>query len=664
MVDLAAPTATPPLPAELIDAASAGRLVPLRTIGLGGLTSAAFMPDGSALVAATSAGLVWYTLPGLAQTRLDPVGIGFQLVIAPQGDRLASTALSTDDTQHSTIRRTADAGIVAEVEGAFPVFSPDGTLVATGTDAYTEPQRSWVWSASDGLPVTELDGGTTVFSPGGAYVATVAISGTAPSMTRVYPARGGAPVLEVAATTPAFSPDDGLVAVTRGGQVEVYALPGGELRLAILTKVEAAASFSADGERLLIVVGPDLWVWDVAANREADRVAGVNRADVVFVPDGPRFGPGAAALASFEPPLGDCPRGGVTIRATDDGRVLFTDDASYAVAFATDGGQAALTTGNGLRVADLASGEATDLPLSGYDAITLSPNGATLAASSVGAEAGGRIQARVELWDLATGERRAELLAALEDFTFSLMRLSFSADGGRVTALASYGCTAFGFWKVTTWDVASGQIVGEITDLPTVTDADGNLSNRLPEPFAIAPDGSAAAWADEDGQIVVRRAAGGEDEVFTAQAAPTALAFTPDGSALLAGDATGGLRYLGLDGAQPVSGSTGSAARELTFSPDGRRVVALLEGGGGALLDAATLAVTTALATPEGAAGASITVDGAIVAAGEPGGFVLYDGTSGARLTMAKGGSTALIGPGRRLVATLEGGRVVLWGAP
>jgi hypothetical protein len=133
---------------------------------------------------------------------------------------------------------------------------------------------------------------------------------------------------------------------------------------------------------------------------------------------------------------------------------------------------------------------------------------------------------------------------------------------------------------------------------------------------------------------------------------------------VLAAIAEGRVLYLAPDGVDLIFGDVAGSVRELAFSPDGKRAIALLEGGGGALLDAATLAVTSALAAPADSTGASISADGTLIAIGEPGGFALYDGQSGGRLGEASGGSTVIIGPGRRLVATLEGERVVLWGAP
>lgn len=658
------PTPTPPLPTALIDAASASRLAPVRGLGFGDALSAAFTPDGAALVVGTTAGLVWYGLPGLAQRRFDPVGAVFNLAIAPGGDLLAYGMLIADDPERSAIRRAGAADLVAEVMGGRPRFSDDGALLATDSSPYGGAQAAWVWRADDGAPVAELLGAEPRFSPGGSYVVTVEAHFDRPSITRVYPAAGGAPLLELEATRPAFSPDGAALAVTGGAGVEVYALPGGALQTSIPTPSEGAASFDAAG-RLLIVVGDALWVWDLATNSELQRFAGVNRAEEVFLPGEPLFGPEGASVASFEPPLGDCPPSGLQVNSADDGRVLYTDDAAYSAAFSPAGDRVAALTGNGLRVIDLGAGDAVDLALSAYEAFAFSFDGATLAAASGGVEAGGRSEMRIELWDIVTWAPITTLRTAPDDFAYGLSQLSFSPDGARVSALVSYGCAAFGQWKVVAWEVASGQVVSEIGDLPNTVEQSGEPVNRLPEPFAIAPGGAAAAWADEQGQVVVRLPSGEERPLDLADT-PTALAFTPDGSQLLVALPTGELRYAPIDGTPSMPGGMiGGVARELSISPAGSRIVAVLEQGAQILVASDDMGALADLGVAEGATGASLSADGAVAAIGEPDGAALFDAVSGARIGGVDGGAGgALLGPGRRLLGTLDDGRVVLWGAP
>lgn len=657
----AGPTATPPLPSGLIDATSAPGLAPVRSLGLGDGFSAAFTQDGAELVAGTSAGLAWFSLPRVEQRRFDAVGPVYDLVFGPGDELLAHGVYGPDGEERSAIRRAADASLVAEVAGGRPAFSPDGALVATGSARYSETQQGWLWRAADGAAVAQLLGAEPRFSPGGSHLVTVEAIYDAPSITRIYAAAGGEPLLELAGERPAFSPDDALIAITGEGQVEVYALPGGDLRATIVTPTAGAASFDAAG-RLLIVVGSELLVWDVASDSELARFPDVNRAEEVFLDDQPRFGPAGASVVTFEPSLGDCPPSGVQINATDDGRLLFEDDASYSAAFAPDGARVAALTGNGLRLIDLAEGSATDLPLRSYAAFAFSPDGATLAVSRFGQDENGLLQGRVELWDIAMGRLEQTLLTVPEEFAFSISRLAFSPDGAQLSGLVGYGCAAFGSWKAVAWDVASGTIVGESGDLPNGLDADGAVIDRVPAVFAMAPGEATTAWGTPEGQVVIRQADGSE-ELVELPAPPTALAFSQVG--LLAAYGAGELQYIAVDGPVPQAiWYLEGAARELAFSPDGTRVVALLESGGAQLLAANDMSAIAYLEVAAEASGATLSRDGAVVAVGEAEGAALFDGTSGALLGRIAGATEPAIGPGRRLMGSLEQGRVVLWGAP
>jgi WD40 repeat protein len=618
-------------------------------------------PAADAVVAGTTAGLAWLRLPGLEPARFEAVGAAFDVAIAPDGARLAHAILTPDGAER-TVLRSADAAPVAELDGLGPAFSPDGATLATGTSGYAEQARSWLWRAADGAPLAELAGGDPEFSPDGRYLATVELLYDTPSITRVYAADGARPLLELEARAPAFSRDSAMLAVAADGQIEVYALPDGALRTRVPTEDWSAAAFSDDGRELRIVSGADLIVWDLGADRELRRAAGVNRGEL-YPDQEPLFLPAGATVATFEPPLGDCPPAGVRFSSVADGAVLYEDDSSYSGDAAADGRLVALGYNSGVRVVDLASGADAERDLPAYEDVAFSPDGATMALSTaLGSDENYQV-GQVELWDVATGTRRGALLAAPDDFVFSLVGLRFSSDGARLSALARYGCIAAGFLKVLTWDVASGAIVSEIGDIPTQIDDSGVIAAGLGS-VGFAPDGSVAAWRDDAGRLVVRNVSGQEWRYDDLEAPPTAVAFSSRGTALAVGDAAGGVSLLEVGGSPlRAIGRLGGEVAGVAFAADGERVTAV--GAGEAAVWDRAGAELARLPVGDGAMAPALSADGTLLLAREPAGVGIYGLAGGGRLALADGGATgAALGPGQRLLATVRDGRAILWGIP
>lgn len=661
---LAAATPTPPLPSALIGPETAGSLLQLRAVGLGYPYGAAFTADGAQLVVGTSAGLAWLRLPELELERLDPVGGVFELVVSPDGGLIAHGISGDSSKERSVLRRAADGALVAELEGAAPTFSPDGSTLATGVRAYAEPSKAWLWRASDGTRVAELAGGEPRFSPDGRFVATVERAYEAASTTRIYATDGSGPPLELEGAAPAFSPDGASVAVAQATQVVLYELPDGAPGATVPTGVEALPAFSDDGATLLIVDGADLIVWDLAAGAELRRLPNVNRAEEVFPPQEPRFARDGSAMASFELSLGDCPPAGVRLSATSDGRVIYEDDSSYSAAFSPDGSRAAMLPDLGVRVVDLASGASNERIMVGYEAAAFSPSGATLAASTITKDADSRLLGRVELWDIVTGELRATLESDPTNFVYSLSAMRFSPDGARLTALARYGCVAIGFNKLLTWDIATAALIGTGVEIPSLIDESEVPTDSATNAVAFVGDGSVAAWRSEAGTPILWREGVGELELAATEL-PTAMAFTSDAQLLAVGDETGGVTiYSVADGSVGASFQAGAELRELRYSDDGALLVGLrfddtVVAWG---TDGAELARFAAGAD---SAGLSLSADKAVLALIEPGGVALYGLEGGALLGRVEGAaSDAALGPGRRLLASVRDGRVLLWGAP
>lgn len=659
-----AATPLPALPSALIGPESTTPLAEIRSFGHGSPYAVVFA-SGDELAVGTSAGLAWLSLPELRVTRLDPFGPIFDPALSPDGALLAHTVSFEGGAERSVLRRATGGERIAELQGTSPAFSPDGALLVTGEYLYGETRRAWLWRAADGTLVAELAGVAPRFSPTGTYVATEERPFEAPGTTRVYAAASGELLLEFEGTRPTFSSDERRIAVSQAEQVAIYALPEGTPVATIPIAGDAVMAFSADGSLLQIVAGADLIVWDIAANAERDRFPGVNRAEAVYDPDEPIFAPDATTLASFRMTLGDCPPGGVRLTNSADGSTIFEDDSSSGLAFSPDGTLAAMLPGAGVRTVSLPDATVADLELLGYQAIALSPSGATLAAATVIRDDESYLVGRIDLWDLVSGELRSSLTTDPEAFVFAFDDLRFSPDGARLTALARYGCAAVGFNGLFTWDIATGQQAGAIVELPMSTDEGGAPIDRVPETLAFLGDGSAAAWVDGEGATVLWRAGAGETRLPEGSLV-TAMAFAPDGSQLAIGDEGGGVVLYDLAGdvvaAQIVAGAT---PRELRYSDDGSLLLAVLANDTLVAWQTADQAERVRFDVFPESRDLSLSADNSVLALNSPQGaalFLLADGTS---LDLVAGTfDDAQLGPGRRLLATVGDGRALLWGKP
>lgn len=656
------PTGTPTLPATRLDPETVGRIARLRTIGLGGFASLAL--SGDSLLVGTTDGIAWLRLPDLDLARFEAVGAAYDLAVSPDGTLLAHATPADDDQGRTILRRAADAAPIAELRGSAPRFAPDGQLLATSTPFYQLAGVTWLWRAADGAPIAELPGNAPRFSDDARHLATVETSPEDPSITRVYPTGRSQPLLEVEGQTPAFSADGSLVAVAQDAGVAVYSLPDSRRTTSLPGSLVSAVAFSLDGRELLSVDGPDLIVWDLAAGREQRRIAGVNRAGDLPPSEEPRFSPRRDTLATLTPLLGDCPPGGARVSATTDGAVRYEDDASISMVYAPDGQRIALGRNGQVRVVDLVGSALAQRDLSAYTSIAFGPDGATLALATVVSDENSRLVGQVELWDVAAGARRAVLATMPEDFVFDLSGLRFSPDGRRVSALARYGCAAIGFSKIVTWNTADGAILSEIRDLPPPVDEAGNPLDSAPKVLAFAPDGSAAAWRDVEGNLALQRPNGAKQALKT-PAEPTALAFTDDGATLAIGAATGDVWRLAVgDGALQSIGRTGKAVEALSFGPDGTRLVGL--AGGTACVWGAEQGVQLARWTVAvDASDPRLSADGQLLLVNTPAGPVFYATANGQQAGALKTPASAVaLGPEQRLAATINGGRALLWGTP
>ncbi|MFQ3662201.1 MAG: hypothetical protein SNJ69_07370 [Chloroflexaceae bacterium] len=654
------PTGTPALPTTRLSPETVGQIAPVHSVGLGGFLSLAL--GGDALLAGTTAGIARLRLPDLDLVHFEAVGPAYDLVLSPDGALLAHSAPASANEGRTVLRLAADATPLAELRGSLPRFAPDGQTLTTSSPFGELSGVTWLWSAVTGAPIAELAGSAPRFSDDARYIATVETRLEDPSVTRVYPTGGNQPLLEAEGATPAFSPDSSLVAVVQDAQVAVYRLPDGERTVGLSGGFVSAVAFSLDSRELLGVEGPDLIVWDLATGREQRRLAGVNRAGELPPSEEPRFAPRRDTLATLTPLLGDCPPGGARVSATADGAVLYEDEASVSVAYAPDGARVALGRNGQARIVDLASGAVAERDLQEYTGIAFGPDGATLALTTVVSDENSRLVGQVELWDLATGTRRAVLATAPEDFVFALSRLRFSPDGQRVSALARYGCAAIGFSKIITWNTADGAMVSEIQDLPPAVDGAGVLMDSAPTVLAFTPDGSTAAWRDPEGRLVLRRPSGAE-QVLKTPTDPTALAFTDDGATLAIGTEAGDVWLLSVsDGALRSIDRAGGSVEALSVSSDATRMVGLANGEvwiweleRGTRLDRWSVA--------REATEPHLSADGELLLVNTPTGPIFYAAAGGQPVGNLEVPASALtLDPEQRLAVTITGGRALLWG--
>jgi hypothetical protein len=221
--------------------------------------------------------------------------------------------------------------------------------------------------------------------------------------------------------------------------------------------------------------------------------------------------------------------------------------------------------------------------------------------------------------------------------------------------------------KVLTWDVASGRIVSEIGDLRPGVEG-GALADRPPAVFAFAADGSAVAWVDEQDPRLVLRRPDGAETVLPTNALPTALAFSPDGALLAVGDAGGNIGQLAVSSgeAAPLPIDLGDrpedAVRQLVYSADRELLLARTGGGRAVAVDVAGGQLRELqLGADQELLGLSADKRYLIASDGDGVRFCdLEGGQCPGQVSGATSGGA--LGPGRRLIAAIQGGRVVLWG--
>jgi WD40 repeat protein len=412
----------------------------------------------------------------------------------------------------------------------------------------------------------------------------------------------------------------------------------------------AGLAFAPDGRTLATAsFDKTIKLWDVAAARERTTLHGHTAPvfTVAFSGDGKRLASGAVdgIVKVWDPAAGQLllsckghrqsvssvawtPDGKALASASMDGLVKVWDLATVqgppvlksfggavkAVAFTPDGGGvAAVDQGGILLVSDVATGAPRlrhQLKVEfGFNfCATFAPDGRTLA--------GGGPRATVELYDVASGQKRQ----ALPGHAGVVYCLAFAPDG-KTLAAGSGEAQKAGAIKL--WDTVKGR------ELRTLMGYEGHV-----QAVAWSPDGKMLAGGAKDGTVKLWEAATGKERLsflagpgkeqlgFLGWGGVKALAFSPDGRRLaVATGSTITLRDAGTGKVLVTLEGYSHEADSLAFSPDGRRLASgggegeLGRGGGVKLWDTATGLEVLSLGGPsEAISGVAFSPDGSRLA--------------------------------------------------
>ncbi len=669
-IPTAAPTATISSERPVISADNLAALRPLRELGQGRALQAAFAPNGRMLAVGTSSGLLLYELPTLRQLRFDPIVGGVRAPVQLLGRQEAALAFSPDSTtlavalarsERTELRQVADGATLAVLDGGGPIFSPDGRVVATLLGLGSGNSEVQLWNRAEGTAIAKLPGVQAVFSPDGALLATVQDLFSA-ARTRIWRSADGTALLDLAGYSPAFSPDGRSLATASDAGVQRWQLPDGAaletIPLAAVALLNAALTFSPDGQRLYAAAGSELLVWNVAEQQPVASFSGVVVGDPPYL----RFAPAGAALLNFNSGL--CVRGGAQLINPADGRVIFSDETSVAATFSVDGQMTVLLGYDGrVRLLDLAQGSSNTLELPGFVAAAFSSEGEILAIAAPQASDAFAETTVISLTRVADGAP----LGIVQGGT-SPLELSFGPSERWLALESGSGCEGLSA-TVTTWDANASDPARERQALavgPTLLLWD------------YSPASDIAAWWSEWEGLVQLQSSDGITTTLSSAAMLTALVFSPDGRMLAIGDDKGAVQLFTLDSANLVQRQrleADGAVVGLTFSLDGSLVLARRADGTLLIWQSAAPAtpriITAALADQRTGTGFSrsdprdllISPDNQLLIAATAEGIAFYrleDGQLLQRLDLIAQAIT--IDPSGRYLAAISDERVVLWG--
>ncbi len=578
--------------------------VEIRHIGeaLSPTSGFALVPMGRTLVTASrEEGLIraWDAASGRLVRRIPDHSVTAEVVASsPDGRWLAwggrDGLVLADPTTGSLVRR-----IEGHSQGNdFLAFTPDGrSLISAGRDAarwtgdgmaVEGSIRSWDVNTGELrrlIPWGTDEAVAVAVSPDGRWLA----AGLKDRSIRIWDAESGRELrrfvgLERDTACLAFSPDGRTLASGEGapepsdtwdvglGCISLRDVASGrELRRwgAHQWCVQGLA-FSPDGRTLASAGAEDVVrLWDAATGREAHPAAGHRGAirAIAFAPDGR-----TVATAGFDGTLRVWdPAGGAELRRTAAGRFPLS-----FLAFSADGALLASGGRDSLRLwepATLRELRRFGSMAGGDDRAALSPDGRSLASMADGG---------VRLWETATGQPRAILGGAEDEFARSPV---FLGDGATIAAM-DRGTS------IRLWDLSTGRELRPITSREIALFIEPSPDGRL---LAVAE----AAVHTQDRQIGLWEVATGREvgRLEGHVGLVRAMAFSPDGRLLATGaddrprwrdqslrvwDVASGRLLRRLDPHR-------SGVSALAFSPDGALLASAGEDGTALIWDVRAL---------------------------------------------------------------------------
>ena len=479
---------------------------------------------------------VWDISTGTLRYTLEVEGGVYSVSFSPDGQTLATASrsmvargwgsvgvwqVSLWDIATGTLRHTLEGHTDRVVSVS---FSGDGQTLVTGS--WDKTVR--LWDVATGTLRKTLEGHTnwvhTVsFSPDGLTLVSASY-GWGAETVRLWDVATGTLRHTFEGYTfnvksVSFSPDGLTLVSASDGAVRLWDVATGTLRDVFQHGGRLSVSLSPDGQILAILASAS-YGWGAETVRLWDAATGTrlrtldpsnfysydNIHSVSFSPDGQIL---ASGHGSGNVRLWDVSEG--TLRHTFEGHVSFVN----SVSFSPDG--TTLASGSSdetVRLWDVSEGTLLrTLPIgASVNSVAFSPDGKTLA----NGHNSGYWKEDIHLWDVATGTflRTLEIPGAGSYSSYSSGSVAFSPDG-KILASASSD-------KVHLWDVATGTLRHTF---------EGHLAGV--NSVAFSPDGQTLASASDDGQILLWRVGGWEEEPANAPAS-IQVSLLPQETALLA----------------------------------------------------------------------------------------------------------------------------------
>lgn len=433
----------------------------------------AFSPDGTRLASCAGDGTVrlWDLGTGNSiYTFTLPSKFVEQVAFSADGQTLAASAGADDEGGNSYIEVHNAAtgakiqGITLDWNNANPLaITPDGRLFSSGgagEDGEYVSAKSW--ELRTGKELQTLQVLFSAFSPDGRWGASLEFQqGT---QIHLWDIAAGRRLRTVnipgfGASRPAFTPDGTRVLVT-GKNFQSNRMEGKFFEVATGKEVQslpiasAILAFTSDGKWLASAAGNSVEIWDLAAGRKIETLAGQLAAqDVAFSPDGKLLITGGDALGIWDVASGKLLRtvqgAAQSLAMSTDGRWLAANPkgnleiwdtrtwtpASFSPAagqfvwwfgFAAAQSPPAELSAAGLRWWQVGAGAEARWLWGTTFAAALSPDGKILATAALRVPAASNYdRPNVGIWDVATG-RLLQTFAAHE---VGVSGVAFSPDG-------------------------------------------------------------------------------------------------------------------------------------------------------------------------------------------------------------------------------------------